>query len=429
MKKLLLVFVLIAGFLVSCSQPYLDQTSDPAITNQIDELITSYAEDYLFSGSVLIAEKGLIILNKGYGFADYERELPNTPHTQSSIGSVTKLFTCAAIKKEADRGGLSLDDTLAKYIPDYPRGDEITISHLLDHSSGIPDLFNDLVYSNRDDPITMEELIDRFMYEPLEFNPGTQHDYSNSGYILLAYVIEQTSGMAYSDYIEEKLFAPLEMNNSIANWDKGFSNKALGYYSPGGSSTPIKYPDINHSHLIGTGNLFSTVEDLYRWYQALYGDETLISFNCGGHFGRGYGYQAAFVHNSDLAIIVLSNFYDVPLDQMVFDVQEILLEDDLIELGTALLDSYVGYYYALAPNGVETTIRISRMRNHLIVNDFDSNIFSPGIFSIYPISSERFIIKSKSGYGEQIDLQIDETNKNSQIIIDGRIVIELTLIE
>lgn len=428
MKKLLLICVLITGFLLSCSQPYLVQTSDLAITNQIDEIITGYTEEYLFSGSVLIAEKGEIVLNKGYGFADYERELPNTPHTQSSIGSVTKLFTCAAIRMEADRGRLDPDDTLAKYIPDYPRGDEITISHLVDHASGIPDLFNELVYSNWDDPITMEELIDRFKYEPLEFNPGTQHDYSNSGYILLAYIIEQTSGMAYSEYIEEKLFAPLEMVNSIANWDKGFSNKVLGYYSPGGSSTPIKYPDINHSHLIGTGNLFSTVEDLYRWYQALYGDEIWKSFNCGGHFGRGHGYQAAFVHNSDLAIIVLSNFYDVPLDQMVFDVQENLLEDDLIELDTAVLDSYVGYYYALAPNGVETTIWISRIRNHLVVNDFNLNIFFPGIFSIYPISSERFIIKYKSGYGEQIDLIIDEANKNSQIIINET-KINLTLIE
>ena len=429
MKKLLLITGLIAGLLVSCSQSYLVQTSDPAITNQIDELITGYTEEYLFSGSVLIAEKGEIVLNKGYGFADYEQELPNTPHTQSSIGSVTKLFTCAAIRKEADRGGLSPDDTLAKYIPDYPRGDEITISQLLNHTSGIVDLFNDLGSTYMDDPITMEELIERFKYERLEFDPGIQYDYSNSGYILLAFIIEQTSGMDYSEYIEEEIFAPLEMSDSVANWDKGFSNKAVGYYSPGGSFTPIKYAEVNHSHLSGTGNLFSTVEDLYLWYQALYGDETWKSYNCGGHFGRGYGYQAAFVHNSDIAIIMLSNFFDAPLDQMVFDIQEILLEDDLIELDTAVLDSFAGEYFALDPNGVETTIRISREGDHLVVNDIDSNIFSPGIFSMYPISSERFILKHESGYGEQIDLQIDETNKNSQIIIDDTFVIKLTILE
>ncbi len=429
MKKLLLVFVLIAGFLVSCSQPYLDQTSDPAITNQIDELITGYAEDYLFSGSVLIAEKGLIILNKGYGIADYERDIKNTPHTQFSIGSVTKLFTCAAIRMEADRGGLSLDDTLVKYIPDYPRGDEITISQLLNHRSGIVDLFNDLSYKFRDDPFTIEELIDRFKYERLEFDPGTQHDYSNSGYILLAYIIEQSSGFSYYEYIEKKLFTPLEMTNSVGNWDEGFSNKALGYYSPGGSSSPSKYPDKHHSQLIGTGNLFSTVEDLYLWYQALHGDEDWRPYDCGSHFGRGYGYQAAFVHNPDTVIIMLSNFYDAPLDQMVFDIQEILLDDDLIELDTAVLDSFVGEYYALASDGVETIIRISREENRLVINDIDSNIFSPGGIPFYPISSERSIINFESGYGPQIGLQIDKTNKNIQIIIDDTFVIKLTILE
>jgi len=429
MKKLLLISVLITGFLVSCSQPYLGQTSDPALTNQIDELITGYTENYLFSGSVLIAEKGLIVLNKGYGFADYEREIPNTPHTQFSVGSVTKLFTCAAIRMEVDRGGLSPDDTLAKYIPDYPRGDEITISQLLNHRSGIVDVFNDLTYEYRDDPITIEELIDRFMYEPLEFDPGTQHDYSNSGYILLAYIIEQSSGMSYYDYIEKEFFTPLEMNDSIGNWDEGFSNKALGYYSPGGPGRSIKYPEISHTHLVGTGNIFSTVEDLYLWYQALHGDEGWRSYDCGSHSGRGYGYRAEFVHNPDMAIIMLSNFYDAPLDQMVFEIHEILLEDDLIELATDVLDSFVGEYFALTPDGVETIIRISREGNHLVVNDIGSNIFSPGDIPFYPISSERNIIYFECGYGPQIDLQIDETNKNSQIIIDGTIVIKLTLKE
>jgi CubicO group peptidase (beta-lactamase class C family) len=428
-KKLLLFFVLIAGFLVSCSQPYLDQTSDPSLTTQVDELITGYTEEYLFSGSVLIAEKGLIVLNKGYVFADYKQEIPNTPHTQFSIGSVTKLFTCAAIRMEADRGYLSPDDTLVKYIPDYPRGDEITISQLLNHRSGIVDLFNDLSYNFGNDPFTIEELIDRFKYEPLEFDPGAQYEYSNSGYILLAYIIEQSSGFSYYEYIEKKLFTPLEMNDSIGNWDEGFSNKALGYYSPGGSNSPPKYPDMHHSQLIGTGNLFSTVEDLYLWYQVLHGDEDWSPYDCGSHFGRGYGYHAAFVHNPDTAIIVLSNYFDAPLNQMVFDIQEILLEDDLIELDTSLLDSFVGEYFALTPDGIETIIRISREGNHLVVSDIGSNIFSPGDFSLFPISSERFIIKYETEYGPQINLQIDETNKNIQIIIDEIHVIKLTLLE
>jgi len=435
MRRLVFSFVVISGLLASCTRADTVPTPDPAIISRIDKLITGYTEEGEFSGSVLIAEQGFVVLNKGYGFADYELEIPNTPHTQSSVGSVTKLFTCAAIRMEADRGGLTQDDTLAKYIPDYPRGDEIKISQLLNHTSGIVDLFNDLVYDNPSymaDPITIEELIERFKYEPLEFDPGTKYDYSNSGYALLAYIIEQTSGMSYNEYIEKEIFTRLEMSDSVADWDKGFSNKALGYYSPGGSSTPTKYPDVHHSHLVGAGNLFSSVEDLYLWYQALHGDEAWKPYDCGSHFGRGYGYRAAFIpiYGLDIMVIILSNFFgDGPMSRMVMDVQEILLEDDLIELDTAVLESYAGEYHALAPDGRETTIRIRRVSNYLIVNDIGSNIFSPGFFSLYPLSPEHFILKTpQGGYDAVFDFQKDDNDKLSQIIIDND-VIELTLIE
>ncbi|MCJ7703109.1 MAG: beta-lactamase family protein, partial [Anaerolineales bacterium] len=365
-------------------------------------------------------------------FADYELETPNTSQTQFSIQSVTKLFTCAAIRMEADRGALTQDDTLAKYIPDYPRGDEITISQLLNHTSGIADLNNDLVYGNPSyvhDPITIEELIERFKYEPLEFDPGTKYDYSNSGYALLAYIIEQASEMSYNEYIEKEILTPLEMSDSVVDWDKAFSNLALGYYSPDGSNTPTKYPEVHHSHLVGMGNIFSTVEDLYLWYQALHGDDAWRPYDCGSAYGRGNGYRAAFIpiHGLDIVVIMLSNFLDAPLDRMVFDVQEILLEDNLIELDTAVLDSYAGEYHALLPDGRETTIRISRVGDHIIVSDIGSNLL--GFFSLYPLSAESFILKTEAGYGSQFDFQIDDSDKISQIIIDDVFVIELTLIE
>ena len=434
MKTLVFSFVVISALLASCTQVDTVPTPDPAIISRIDELITGYTEEGQFWGSVLIAEKGLIVLNKGYGFADYEQEIPISPQSQFSLGSVTKLFTCAAIRMEADRGALTQEDTLAEYIPDYPRGDEITISQLLNHTSGSVDLFNDLEYGNPSymaDPITIEELIERFKYELLEFDPGSKSEYSNSGYALLAYIIEQTSGMSYNEYIEKEILTALEMNDSVADWDEGFSNKAIGYNNPGGSSTPPEYPQPHHSHLVGAGNQFSTVEDLYLWYQALHGDEAWRPYDCGSHFRRGYGYRAAFmpIHGLDIVVIMLSNFLDAPLDGMVFDVQKILLEDKLIELDTALLDSFAGEYHALAPDGRETTIRISRAENHLEVNDIGSNIFSSGIFSLYPISPERFILKDESGYGPQCDFQIDGTDKISQIIFDDVIVIELTDID
>ena len=432
MKKLILTFVVISGLLASCTQADIAQTPDPAIISRIDELITGYTEEGEFSGSVLIGEKDYVVLKKGYGFADYEREILNTPHTQNSIGSVTKLFTCAAIRMEADRGALTQDDTLAQYIPDYPRGDEITISQLLSHTSGTVDLFNDMEYSNpiyMAYPITIEALIERFKFEPLEYDPGTKYDYSNSGYVLLGYVIEQTSGKSFYEYIEKDILTPLEMSDSVADWDTGFSNKALGYYSPVRNFTPTKYPDVLHTHLVGTGNLFSTVEDLYLWYQALHVDKAWKSYDCGSGFGRGYGYQAAFIpiHGLDIVVIMLSNFLDAPLDRMVSEVEEILLEGYLIELDTAVLESYTGEYHALLPDGGETTISISRVGDHIIVSDIGSNLL--GFFSLYPLSPERFIMKTGSLYGPLLDFQIDDNDKISQIIIDDEFVIELTLIE
>ena len=432
MKMLLFSFVVISGLIGSCTQADTVPTPDPAIIARIDELITGYTEEGEFSGSVLIAEQGFVVLNEGYGFADYELEIPNTPHTQFSIGSVTKLFTCAAIRMEADRGALTEDDTLAEYIPDYPRGDEITISQLLNHTSGIVDYVNDMVYGNPNymaDPITIEALIDRFKYEPLEFDPGTQYDYSNSGYVLLAYIIEQTSGMSFYEYIEMEILTPLEMNDSVADWDTEFSNRAPGYYSPSEISEPLRYPDVHHTNIVGTGNLFSTVEDLYLWYQAQHGDEAWSPYDCGGGYGRGYGYRAAFIpiHDLDIVVIMLSNFFGVmEMSAMVIDIEEILLEDDLIE-DTAVLDSYAGEYHALLPDGGETTIRISRVGNHLFVNDIGSNLL--GFYSLYPLSQERFILKTEYAYGPTIDFRRDDSDKISQMIIDDALVINLTLIE
>ena len=126
-------------------------------------------------------------------------------------------------------------------------------------------------------------------------------------------------------------------------------------------------------------------------------------------------------------VIILSNYLDAPLGQMVIEVHDILLEDDLIELDAAVLDSYAGEYHARLPDGRETTIRITRVGDHLILNDIGSNLL--GFFPLYPLSPERFIQKFEDGYGSQFDFQIDGSDKISQIIIDDVFIIEFTHIE
>jgi hypothetical protein len=236
--------------------------------------------------------------------------------------------------------------------------------------------------------------------------------------------------MSFYDYIEKEIFTPLEMSDSVADWDKAFSNKALGYYDPVRSNTPQKYPEVNHTHLLGTGNLFSTVEDLYLWYQALHGDEAWKPYDCSGGYGRGYGYRAAFIpiHALDIVVIILSNFFgDGAMSEMVSDIEEILLEDDLVALDESVMESFAGEYHALMPDGGETTIRISRVGDHLIVVDIGSNLL--GFSSLYPLSQEGFILKNEYGYGPTFDFKIDDSDKISQMIIDDVLVVELTLIE
>ena len=430
--KMILACLVIFGFLSGCVQNNQRATPDPMIIIQIDDLINGYTEDGEFSGSVLIAEKGSILINQGYGFADFEHKIPNTPQTQFSMGSVTKLFTCAAIRIAADRGLLSQDDTLADYIPDYPRGDEITVTHLLSHSSGIPDIFNDLWYADpfeTQDPITIEALIDRFKFESLEFDPGTQSEYSNSGFILLAYILQQATGITYYDFIETEIFSSLKMTDSIADWDSGFSNKALGYYNPQGVDPPSRHPDVHHTQIVGTGNLYSTVEDFYRWYQAIHDDESWRRYDCGPHYGRGFGYKSVFIpiHSLDLMIVMLSNFIDAPLEQMVLEIEELLLEDDLIELDREELDSYTGEFHAQFPDGRETRIFITRVSGYLTVNDPGSKVF--GFFSLYPISTDQFIMKRGHGYAGQVEFHKDEDGNLMLMILNDEEFIELTVVE
>src|SRR3970040_1295413 len=154
---------------------------------KVDFYVQPYLEGNNFSGAVFIARKGKVLVSKGYGMANYELGAPNTPRTKFHIASVSKPFTAAAIMILQERGLLSTDDPLTKFIPDYPNGDKITLHHLLTHTSGIPNV-NDFPDYDRDSkfPHTTGNLVEMFKHQPLEFQPGERYRYSNSNYNLLA---------------------------------------------------------------------------------------------------------------------------------------------------------------------------------------------------------------------------------------------------
>lgn len=245
---------------------------------QINALLQQYADDQQFNGSVLVAEKGKVIFKKGYGLANMEWTIPNTPDTKHRLGSVTKQFTAMAIMQMVQKGKLKLDGKITDYLPDYPKvtGDRITIHHLLTHTSGIPSYtgfprFADTISRN---PYATADFVKKFAALPLEFEPGSKFSYNNSGYFLLGAILEKISGKTYAQVLQEYIFTPLQMKNTgydlhgtiLPKRATGYEKSPLGYENA---------PYLDMSIPYAAGSLYSTVQDLYLWDRALYTDKLL----------------------------------------------------------------------------------------------------------------------------------------------------------
>ncbi len=243
------------------------------VESDLDNYLNAAHELWGFNGSVMVAWNRRVILSKGYGLADNTFNIPNTPQTKFFIGSITKQFTAACIMILKQRGLIKLDDPIGKYLPDYPRpnGDIITIRELLNHTSGIPNYtdFPEIILK-RTQPLSTEYIIDLFKNRPLKFKPGTKFKYSNSGYILLGEIIEKVSGQSYEAFLEHEILRPLGMNNSgYARRESAYPNRASGYTSINPQS-PDKALPVHFSVLHSAGAMYSTVEDMLKWDQALY---------------------------------------------------------------------------------------------------------------------------------------------------------------
>lgn len=241
------------------------------ITSKVEKYLNVAVETGKFSGAILIARDGKVLMSKGYGLASRELNVPNTPQMKFRIGSLTKQFTAMAVMILQERGKLSVRDSVCKYVPDCPQGwAEITVHHLLTHTSGIQDLlsFPDFRQTMAL-PSPVAQTVERFKNKPLDFKPGTKFKYSNSGYVLLGYIIERVSGQSYEAYLQENIFEPLKMSNSGNDHnDLIIKNRAAGYVKRDGAI--INAPYIDMSIPTGGGSLYSTVEDLFLWDQGLY---------------------------------------------------------------------------------------------------------------------------------------------------------------
>jgi CubicO group peptidase (beta-lactamase class C family) len=372
MKK---IFFLVTAVCLICGGYAQDTQS------KLDTLISAYAKMNRFNGSALVAKNGALLLNKGYGYQNDSDKVLNNEHTIFQLGSLTKQFTSAVILKLLEEKKLSLSDKLSKYFPGYPKGDSITIQHLLTHTSGIYNYTNDRNFMKNEitRPASTEKMMALFENKPLDFSPGTSWSYSNSGYSMLGYIIEEVTKKPYEQVVREYIFTPLHMTHSGFDFthlkDK---NKAIGYFGldeNGAQPAPIVDSTVSFS----AGAIYSTTGDLYLWHQALQQNTLLskaqqeaaytpVKNNYGygwvidsiegkrrvGHTGGIPGFITVIsrVPEDDVCIVLLSNASSKSINDISKGIYAILYnrkydlpkEREIVKLPAGTLKQYEGEY-------------------------------------------------------------------------------------
>jgi CubicO group peptidase (beta-lactamase class C family) len=347
---------------------------------QVDALFASLEGKPAPGAAVLVVRDGAVVHRAAYGFANVELGVPNSPETVFRIASVTKQFTAMAILQLCARGKLRLDDRLAPFFPDFPAAAQITVHQVLTHTAGLPDF------------VSVEEAARL----PLESRPGERLNYSNVGYEMLGRIIEAVSGMSYEEYLAENIFRPLKMaHTGVDSRHRIIPGRAAGYQPDGkGGVSNADYSETGKSP--AAGGLYSNVDDLLRWDQALQSGalvkpETLAvafrpatlnsgrqtGYACGwtvgthrglrevGHGGDISGYNAYIARYPDqrFTVIVLSNMTMRPAGpiptagDLAHRIAELLLSDRMapeqpppdVQVDSSVLDAYVGRYRLEAP--------------------------------------------------------------------------------
>lgn len=303
-----------------------------------------------FNGSVLVACDNEILLSEGYGMSSFQYMVPNSVKTKFRIGSLSKAFTAVGILKLVEQGKLNLTDTIDLFFPGFLEGNKITIHHLLTHTSGIEDIAASPDYWERDMrlPTTLERIVETLQEKPLEFVPGERMEYSNSGYLVATAIIEKVTGISFSEYLTEVIFKPLNMLDSgVDNGRNIVPQLATGH---------TVHKEIIHTEFIdmsipqGAYGLYSTVEDLHKWGQAIM-NGTLLNKNLVDLMftenidGYGYGWfltdepKKLASHTGDIngfvsdfqlflddriTVIVLSNVNITPVEKISADLAKIV---------------------------------------------------------------------------------------------------------
>jgi CubicO group peptidase (beta-lactamase class C family) len=419
--------------------------SDAEVTARVRSYLAPFKESGNLTGAVLIARHGRVLLRRSYGLSNYELRVPNSPRTRFHIASVSKAFTAIAILQLQEQGRLKLSDPVSRFMPDFPRGGEITIDNLLTHTSGIRDI-NDLpdygtFARNHHD---LSELVSKFAHLPLQFQPGTKYSYSNSNYNLLALILETVNGESYSEYLLQHILGPAGMNESGHDADAAnLVPFAAAGYVPAGVEGYEKAPYVDWSTKTGNGSLYSTVDDLYRFDRALNTDRLLKDrtrqtyfvegegSRYGWYIGRRLGHRVMTAKgrspgftaeldrfpDDDLTIILLSNSYSTvtqdpiaeSLAAVVFGQRPSIPTMHAVTTSPSILESCAGRYQFGADYFTpDANFTLSSKPDYLLMQIGDS------LRPLVPLQSSEFlereffgrVVMQKDNLGKVIGLKI-----------------------
>jgi CubicO group peptidase (beta-lactamase class C family) len=415
--------------------PLLASAQDVA---RMEQLVGARVDDKSFMGVVLVARGDEILLSKGYGSANLEWSIPNTPTTKFRLGSITKQFTAAAILLLVERGKLALEDPVKKHWPNAPAAWEaITIFQLLTHTSGISNFTSGAEFREwKNLPSTAEQTLERLRDKPLDFAPGARMSYSNSNYVLLGLLIERSSGQSYADFVRDNVFKPLGMSDSGYDVSAAILPQRAAGYMPGFVNAP--YTDMTIPH--GAGGLYSTTPDLLRWTQGLFGGRLLsaaslekmttpfmndyafglVVGNAGGrkaiqHNGgiEGFNTHLTYYPDSKITVAVLANVNGNAPGQLAAQLGTIAHGDSVrlsaertsIDLPRDKLDRLVGNY-ELAPTA---TMRIT-----VIGNQLQSQL---GLQPVVPLFAESETVFFPRVVEAEITFDVDASGKATALTL------------
>ncbi|TDQ29852.1 CubicO group peptidase (beta-lactamase class C family) [Tenacibaculum caenipelagi] len=392
------------------------------LESKIDEILKAQFKSNETGVSALVAKKGNVLYRKAFGKANLELDVNMKPENVFEVGSITKQFTAVSILMLLEEGKLSLEDDITKFIPDYPtKGKQITVHHLLTHTSGIKSYTSMRKFS---EVMTIDEsplkFIDFFKNEPMDFEPGEQYKYNNSGYFILGYIVEKVSGMSYPKFVEERIFKKLNMNSSYyGSHTRLIKNRATGYQKRNEEFVNAQYISLTLPY--AAGSIMSNVDDMLQWQTAI-SNNTLVqketidkaftnyTLNNGKKINYGYGWSfneingvptiehggaipgyrsmGVYVQSEDVYVIIFSNCGNQSPTNTAIKIAGLAINKPFskgkseVSLSKEEQQKWVGAY-----KFEDGGIRVITMENNQLYSQREG---SSSKFKIYPTSPNNF---------------------------------------